>query len=342
MKGERMKIGFQLGYWMATPYNGLAAVKEAEALGYDSVWTGEAYGSDCVSPLAWLGSHTTRIKLGTSVMQLSARTPVCAAMTAMTMDHLSNGRFRLGVGVSGPQVVEGWYGQPFPKPIERTREWIQIFRQVIAREEPVSFNGKHYQLPLQGGTGLGKPLKSITHPLRKRIPLFLGAEGPVNVKLAAEQCEGWLPMFYSPHCKDIYNESLQNRPADFEIAASVPIHIHNNVDEALFQVKLMLALYLGGMGAKSENFHQNLMGRMGFGEEAKLVQDLWFAGDKEKAVRAVPDKLADDISLCGPIERIRERLQAWRDSPVTTMLFMRTDDVNEDINRLRTYAELIL
>lgn len=341
-----MKLGFQLGYWMARPYDGLRAVKEAEALGYDSVWTGEAYGSDCISPLAWLGSHTSTIKLGTSVMQLSARTPVCAAMTAMTMDHLSGGRFRLGVGVSGPQVVEGWYGQPFPKPIERTREWLQIFRQVIAREQPVEFHGNQYQLPhpgaSAGGMGLGKPLKLITHPLRPRIPVFLGAEGPVNVKLAAEHCEGWLPMFYSPHCTHIYDESLANAPADFEIAASVPIHIHDDLATALFNVKMMLALYLGGMGAREENFHQNLMGRMGFAEEAKHVQDLWYAGEKEKAVLAVPDKLADDISLCGPMERIRERLVAWKQSPVTTLLFMRTDDVDEDIRRLRTYAELIL
>jgi F420-dependent oxidoreductase-like protein len=295
-----------------------------------------------VSPLAWLGSHTSRIKLGTSVMQLSARTPVCAAMTAMTIDHLSGGRFRLGVGVSGPQVVEGWYGQPFPKPIERTREWLQIFRQVIAREQPVEFHGKQYELPYAGGTGLGKPLKLITHPLRPRIPVFLGAEGPVNVKLAAEHCEGWLPMFYSPHCQHIYDESLANAPEDFEIAASVPIFINDKLEDALFNVKMMLALYLGGMGAREENFHQNLMGRMGFADEAKHVQDLWYAGEKDKAVLAVPDKLADDISLCGPIERIRERVQAWRGSPVTTMLFMRTDDVDEDIKRLRTYAELIL
>jgi F420-dependent oxidoreductase-like protein len=337
-----MKLGFQLGYWMASPYDGLAAVKEAEALGYDSVWTGEAYGSDCISPLAWLGSHTSKIKLGTSVMQLSARTPACAAMTALTMDHLSGGRFRLGIGVSGPQVVEGWYGQPFPRPLERTREWIEIFRKIIAREAPVEFQGKHYQLPLQGGMGIGKPLKSITHPLRDRIPLFLGAEGPKNVKLAADECEGWLPMFYSPHCKEIFDDSLQNKSADFEIAASVPIFIDDDLDSALFNVKSMLALYLGGMGAKQGNFHQNLMGRMGFGEEAKHVQDLWFAGEQEKAIHAVPDKLADDISLCGPIQRIRERLQPWRDSPVTTMLFMRTDDVDEDIRRLRTWAELIL
>ncbi|MCB1616274.1 MAG: LLM class F420-dependent oxidoreductase [Pseudomonadales bacterium] len=337
-----MKLGFQLGYWMANPYKGVEVVKAAEDYGYDSVWTGEAYGSDCVSPLAWVGAHTSKIKLGTSVMQLSARTPVCAAMTAMTLDHLSNGRFQLGVGVSGPQVVEGWYGQPFTRPLERTREWIDIFRQVIAREAPVEFQGKHYQLPNQNGMGLGKPLKSITHPLRKRIPLFLGAEGPKNVQLAAENCEGWLPMFYSPYCPEIFDESLKNKAADFEIAASVPIFIDNDLEAALFNVKTMLALYLGGMGARSENFHQNLMGRMGFGEEALHVQDLWYAGEKEKAIKAVPDKLADDISLCGPAERIRERVQAWHKSPVTTMLFMRTEDAEQDKQRLRQYAELIL
>jgi F420-dependent oxidoreductase-like protein len=261
-------------------------------------------------------------------------------MTALTMDHLSQGRFRMGIGVSGPQVVEGWYGQPFPRPIERTREWLDIFRQVIAREAPVEFQGRHYELPFSGGTGLGKPLKSITHPLRKRIPVFLGAEGPKNVKLAAEQCEGWLPIFVSPYRMHIYEESLANRPDDFEIVASVTINRADDLAEALLPVKTTLALYLGGMGARGENFHKNLMGRMGFGEAAVRVQDLWFEGKQLEAVAAVPDELADEISLCGPVERIRERLQAWEESPVTTLLIMRTEDPDQDIRRLREIREL--
>jgi F420-dependent oxidoreductase-like protein len=340
-RGGTVKLGFQLGYWMRAPYDATAVVQEAERLGYDSVWTGEAYGSDAISPLAWLGSQTKTIKLGTSVAQLSARTPACAAMTALTMDHLSQGRFRMGIGVSGPQVVEGWYGQPFPRPIERTREWLDIFRQVIAREAPVQLQGRHYQLPLSGGVGLGKPLMSITHPLRKRIPVFLGAEGPKNVKLAAEQCEGWLPMFVSPYRMHIYDESLAARPDDFEIVASVTINVADDLAEALLPVKSTLGFYLGGMGARGENFHKNLMERMGFGEAAARVQDLWFDGKQLEAIAAVPDELADEISLCGPVERIRERLQAWEASPVTTLVIMRTEDPSADIRRLREIRELV-
>jgi F420-dependent oxidoreductase-like protein len=339
-QGGTVKLGFQLGYWMRAPYDAISVVQEAERLGYDSVWTGEAYGSDAITPLAWIGSQTRKIKLGTSVAQLSARTPACAAMTALTLDHLSQGRFQLGIGVSGPQVVEGWYGQPFPRPIERTREWLDIFRQVIAREAPVELQGRHYQLPLSGGAGLGKPLMSITHPLRKRIPVFLGAEGPKNVKLAAEQCEGWLPMFVSPYRMHIYDESLAGRPDDFEIVASVSINIADDLAQALLPVKSTLGFYLGGMGARGENFHKNLMARMGFGEAAARVQDLFFDGKQAEAIAAVPDELADEISLCGPVERIRERLQAWEESPVTTLLIMRTEDPDQDIRRLREIREL--
>ena len=195
-----MKLGLIIGYWPSSgpPPDAAEQVAAAEELGFDSIWTSEAYGSDCFTPLAWWGSQTRRVKLGTAITQISARTPASTAMTAITLDHLSGGRFVLGLGVSGPQVVEGWYGQDYAKPLARTREYVEIIRRIVAREEPVSFAGEHYQMPLQGGTGLGKPLKSIVRPLRTDIPIYLGAEGPKNVALAAEIADGWLPMFFSP------------------------------------------------------------------------------------------------------------------------------------------------
>lgn len=318
-----MKLGLHQGYWQKDPlpdFIGLA--KEAEAMGYDKLFTAEAYGSDCFTPLAAIATHTEKIKLCTGVMQLSARTPVNAAMTALTLDHISNGRLCLGVGVSGPQVVEGWYGQPFNKPLERTREWLNIFRQVIAREGPVEFQGNQYQLPYQGGMGLGKPIKSITHPLRKHIPVFLGAEGPKNVKLAADEFDGWLPIFVSPYNMQIFDESLKGAKdkEDYEICAMVNVNVDDNLDNALLPVKYMLALYLGGMGAKGENFHKNLIGRMGFADEAQEVQDVYFEKGQHEAAKVVPDRLADEISLCGPADRIKERMQDWKKSDVTTLM----------------------
>lgn len=341
-----MKLGLHEGYWQRDPLpNYIELAKEAEALGFDSVWTAEAYGSDALTPLAAIASHTSKIKCCTGVMQLSARTPACAAMSALTLDHISQGRLCLGVGVSGPQVVEGWYGQPFPRPLERTREWIDIFRQVIAREAPVELDGKQYQLPLKGGMELGKPLKSITHPFRKKIPIFLGAEGPKNIQLAASQCDGWLPIFVSPYRMQMFEESLA--PAkdrdDFEICAMVNLYINDNLEEALLPVKYMLALYLGGMGAKSENFHKNLMDRMGFGEEAERVQQVFLEKGQHEAAMVVPDALADEISLCGPKDRIRERLQDWTKSPVTTLM-MGVSPFGEDATRssMQFLAEAVL
>jgi F420-dependent oxidoreductase-like protein len=197
--GKQLKLGYQAGYWGSGPPAGaMDAIKEAERLGYDSIWTAEAYGSDCLTPLAWWGSQTERVKLGTAIVQMSARTPAATAMAAMTLDHLSNGRFILGLGASGPQVVEGWYGQPYPRPLARTREYVEIVRSIVRRDKPVEFHGDFYDMPLQGGAGLGKPLKSTVHPLRNEIPIYLGAEGPKNVALSAEICDGWLPLFFSP------------------------------------------------------------------------------------------------------------------------------------------------
>lgn len=316
-----LDLGLMLGYWAAEPQDHTELVLEAERLGFRSVWTAEAYGSDAVSPLAWVGARTSRIELGTALMQLSARTPASTAMTAVTLDHLTDGRFNLGIGVSGPQVVEGWYGQPFPKPLSRTREYVDILRTIWRREEPVTYAGEHYPLPYPDGAGLGKPLKITVHPRREHIPIFLGAEGPKNVALAAEIADGWLPIFYSPeHSPDLYAESLAGAPDDFQIACPVTVVLDDDVDEALAIVKWSLGFYIGGMGAKQANFHKDVVARMGFEEEAREVQRLFLDGRREEAVAAVPDGLADAISLCGPAGRIRERLQRWIDSPVTSIL----------------------
>jgi F420-dependent oxidoreductase-like protein len=315
-----MKLGLMLGYWGAQPTDPIDLVLEAERLGYDSAWTAEAWGSDAFSPLCWLGARTSRIKLGTSVVQLSARTPACVAMTAATIDHLSGGRLILGIGVSGPQVVEGWYGQPFPRPLERTREYVEIIRRILRREEPLEFQGKQYQVPYPGGTGLGKPLRLIVHPLRPDIPIYMGAEGPKNVALSTEIADGWLPIFFSPYRTDVYRDSLAGMRKEFEIACPVTVVVDDDVERALSMVKVYLSFYIGGMGAPKQNFHLNLIRRMGFAEEAEKVQRLFMDGKRQEAAAAVPDVLADEISLVGPPERIRDRVAAWKESPVTSIL----------------------
>lgn len=317
-----LRVGLNLGYWTRGPEDHSEAVITADDLGYDYAFTAEAYGSDAFSTLAWYGSRTRRIKLGTAVAQIPARTPTATAMHALTIDGLSAGRMVLGLGASGPQVAEGWYGNPFPKPLARTREYVDIVRRVIAREQPVTSPGPHYPLPYPGGTGLGKPLKSIALPVRPRIPIFLGAEGPKNVALSAEIADGWLPLFIDPAQVDsIYGESLACRPDDFEIAATVSVIVSDDLDAALAQAKVPLAFYIGGMGHKSTNFHLDLIGRLGYADAAVAVQEKFLAGDRAGAIAAVPDELADSITLAGPVERIAERLQLWRDSPVTTVLF---------------------
>ncbi|MFI6323338.1 LLM class F420-dependent oxidoreductase [Nonomuraea sp. NPDC050556] len=332
-----MKLGLNLGYWQRNADDATEVVRTAERLGYDSVWTAEAYGSDAFTPLAWYGARTSRIKLGTSVAQISARTPVATAMTAMTLDHLTGGRLLLGVGASGPQVVEGWYGQPFAKPLARTREYVDIMRKVWRREEPVTSDGPHYPLPLPGE--LGKPLKLITHPLRREIPVYLGAEGPRNVALSAEIADGWLPLFAFPSkIEEMYGASLAGRPADFDIAAMVMVIISDDVAGALNVVKMMLTLYIGGMGAKQRNFHADIIGRMGFAEAAEHIQALYLAGKRDEAFAAIPDELADGISLVGPVGRIKERLELWRASPVTNLLVMGPRDEQS----LTTIRDLVL
>ena len=337
-----MKLGLIIGYWNnAGPPAGVReSIAEAEKLGFDSMWTAEAYGSDAFTPLAWWGSETSRIKLGTSVVQISARTPASVAMTAATIDHLSGGRLILGLGVSGPQVVEGWYGQPFARPMGRTREYIEIVRAMLRREGPLSYGGKHYRLPYDGpgSTGLGKPLKLIMHPKRRAIPIYMGAEGPKNVALAAEIADGWLPLFYSPlRSPAIYADSLREAKPDFEVACMVQVQVSDDVESALIPIKWMLGFYIGGMGAEQKNFHLNLISRMGFEGETAAVQKLFREGKRAEAAAAVPDRLADEISLVGPRERIRDRLAAWKQTPVKTLLLG-----GRDVAALRTLAELVL
>jgi len=319
-----LKLGIQTGYWGAGPNpNTVSMAIEAEKLGYDAIFTAEAWGSDVFTPLAWIGAQTSRIRLGTAVAQLSARTPTATAMAALTLDHLSEGRVILGLGVSGPQVVEGWYGQPFAKPLSRTREYVNIIRQVLARQSPVSNPaGEHYPLPYKGdgAWGLGKPLKSITHPLRADLPIFLGAEGPKNVALAAEIADGWLPLYYSPYRQEVYADQIRDAPSGFEICQNVAINVCEDIEQGLLPIKQNLALYIGGMGARQRNFHTELMARMGFEAEATKIQDLFLEGRKDEAVLAVPSSFADEISLVGPEARIRDRLQAWRETPVTSLL----------------------
>jgi len=341
-----MKLGFMAGYWGAGPPVGVPElIAEAERLGYDSVWSAEAYGSDALTPLAWWGAATTRVKLGTSICQLSARTPTAMAMAALTLDHLSGGRFILGLGASGPQVVEGWYGQPYAKPLARTREYVEIVRRVLAREERLTFDGEHYPLPYPGGTGLGKPVRSITHPLRADLPIYLAAEGPKNVALAAEIADGWLAIYYSPRVDDFYRGALaegwarrgaRHRKADFEVAATVPVILHDNVEEAADFLRPVLALYIGGMGAREVNFHANVYARMGYENEVKQIQDLYLDGKKDEAAALVPQSLIEETALVGPKEKIRDDLAAWHESCVTTMLLY------GDSNTLRTMAELVL
>jgi F420-dependent oxidoreductase-like protein len=335
-----LKIGLQLGYWGAQPPPDLIGLaQEAERLGFDSIWTAESWGSDAFTPLAWIGAHTSRIRLGTSVVQISARTPAATAMAALTLDHLSQGRLILGLGVSGPQVVEGWYGQPFAKPLARTREYVEIVRKVLRREAPLANDGPHYPLPYrgEGSWGLGKPLKSITHPLRADIPIFLGAEGPKNVALAVEIADGWLPLYFSPYRPEVYAKSLEGVKPGFEIAQMVIVNVADDVETGLAPVKAMLGFYIGGMGAKKRNFHLELMSRMGFDGEAKKIQALFFEGKLGEAIAAVPDAFADEISLVGPVDRIKDRLQAWRETPVTTLLVPA-----QDKSILARAAELVL
>ncbi len=325
-----MKLGLSAGYWSSGPPPGInESLAAAEDLGFDSVWTAEAYGSDALTPLAWWGARTEKLKLGTSIVQMAARTPAATAMAAMTLDHLSGGRVILGLGASGPQVVEGWYGQPYPRPLERTREYIEILRKIFARDAPVEYSGHHFQMPYHGGMNLGKPLKSTIHPLRTDIPIYLAAEGPKNVALAAEIADGWLPLFMSPKSDKFYRDSLaegfgrpgaRRKAEEFEVPAMVPVIVNKDVEAAADMVRPMLALYAGGMGARNANFHFDVLARLGYEEVCLRVQDLYLAGKKREAMAAIPTQMVEDTALIGPIEKIRDDLAAWKGTCITTML----------------------
>jgi F420-dependent oxidoreductase-like protein len=341
-----LRLGLNLGYWAGGPPPGAAeTIQEADRLGFDSVWTAEAYGSDALMPLAWWGAATTQIKLGTAIVQISARTPAATAMAAMTLDHLSGGRVILGLGVSGPQVVEGWYGQPFAKPLARMREYIGIVRDIWARQGPVTNDGPHYPLPLPDGTGLGKPLKASIRPLRPEIPIYLAAEGPKNIAMAGELCDGWLALFYSPHHDGFYRDALaeglgrpgaHRSPEEFEVAATVPLIITRDIEAAHDALRPMYALYFGGMGARGTNFHADVAIRMGYEAEVNKIQELYLGGHKDQAAAAIPARLLEQLTLIGPEDKVRHDLEAWRDSIVTTLL------VGGDPATLRTIAELVL
>ncbi len=336
----KLKLGLQLGYWgaLCPGNNHTELAQAAEKLGFDSVWTAESWGNDCFTPLSWIGAQTSRIRLGTSVAQLSARTPTACAMATLALDALSGGRMILGLGVSGPQVVEGWYGQPYSKPVTRTREYVDIIRQVLARQAPVTSNSEFYSLPYNGpgSWGMGKPLKPITHPVRADVPIFIGAEGPKNVTQTAQIADGWLPLYYSPYRQDVYADQLVDAKQGFEISPTVMVYINDNLNDALYPVKAMLAFYIGGMGAAKRNFHKELMARMGFPDEADEIQRLFLEGKRDEGIAAVPDQFADEISLCGPLDRVKEKLKDWENSPVTSLL------INGDENLMRNMAELVL
>ena len=342
-----MRLGLALGYTGARVHIDVQAVQDAERLGYHSVWTAEAYGSDAVVPLAWLGALTYRIRLGTAILQMAARTPAMTAMTAMTLDALSGGRALLGLGVSGPQVVEGWHGQPFGKPLGRTREYVSIVRQILARQRPLEHTGEHYQIPYRGrdATGLGKPLRSIVHG-RADLPIYLAAIGPKNIALAAEIADGWLPVFFSPGRMDPFRRALvegfarshaPERRERFDVAPMVPVVVGRDVDACRAQVKPRVALYVGGMGARGRNFYFDLACRYGYEPEAARIQELYLAGRRPEAEAAVPDALVDEVALCGPAERIRDRLALWREAGVTTLICG-----TGQAEAIRLMAELVL
>jgi F420-dependent oxidoreductase-like protein len=340
-----MRLGLNFGYWGSDPADNIAIAKEAERLGYHSLWTAEAYGSDSVTPLVWLAAHTERINVGTAIMQMPARTPAMTAMTAATIDLLTGGRFLLGLGASGPQVVEGWHGVVYGKLLTRTREYVEIVRTVLKREQPLEHHGEYYDIPVRGGTGLGKPLKLIVHPLRSNIPIYVAAIGPKNVALAGEIADGWLPVFFSPHRVKVFRQSLDEgfarrsdgkTLADFDIAPTVSVVVGDDVDACRMKVKPNLALYVGGMGARGKNFYNELACRYGYEEAAKTIQDLYLAGKKNEAIAAVPDALVDEIALCGPAERIKDQLAVWREAGVTTLICGANS-----LDAIRTMAELV-
>jgi F420-dependent oxidoreductase-like protein len=329
-----LRLGVNLGYqdWANGLAQAIATVQHAEKLGFHSAWTAEAYGTDAVTPLTWMMAHTERLHLGPAIMQMPARTPAMTAMTAATLDGMSGGRFQLGLGMSGPQVVEGWHGQPYGKPLAKTREYVDIVRTILRREQPLEHHGAAYDIPYTGAdaTGLGKPLKIIVHPRRADIPIYLAAIGPKNVQLAAEIADGWLPIFFAPaRFAETYGAAIDagfakagdgKSLASFDVAPTATVIVGDDPEALADFVRPMVALYVGGMGARGRNFYNDLACRYGYEAAAKEIQDLYLDGKKREATAAVPFELVDEIALLGPKERIRDKLDVWREAGVTTLI----------------------
>ncbi len=345
--GGRLKLGLHVGYWGlgVSGEDQLRIAKEADAAGYDSIWAAEAYGSDAATVMAWLATQTERAKIASGIFQMPARTPAMTAMTAATLDNISGGRMVLGLGMSGPQVVEGWHGQPFDHQLARTREYVGIVRKALARET-VTNDGEFYPLPRPGGPG--KPLKLIIKPIQERIPIYLAAIGPKNTALAAELADGWLPTLFAPDHIDVFRPSLEEgakragrTPGDLDIAPMTSVAMSDDVEEARNSMRPYLALYVGGMGSRKRNFYNQLVTRYGYGDEAREVQDLYLSKRYDEAMAALPTDLIDKVSLCGPREVIRDRLDVYRDAGVGTLLVTPMGaSVEERVRILRELAEL--
>jgi F420-dependent oxidoreductase-like protein len=345
-----MRLGISFGYqdWGAGLPGAITLAQEADRLGYHSGWVAEAYGTDAITPITWLLAHTEQLKMGSAIAQMPARAPAMTAMTAVTLDLMSGGRFLLGIGASGPQVSEGWYGEQYGKPLAKTREYLDVLRTVWKREAPLEHHGEFYDIPYHGpgATGLGKPLKIIVHPRTAEIPIYIASIGPKNVELTAELADGWLPIFYSPtRAQDVWGDALARgfaaadpeRAARFDVAPTVTVVVGDDVASLRDMLKPMVALYVGGMGAKGTNFYNDLACRYGYDDVAAEIQDLYLGGNKAEATALVPDDLVDDVSLIGPKERIAERLEIWKDAGVTTMIVAASQP-----EALQLMAELVL
>ena len=343
-----MRLGLNIAYWGADAGLDMDLVLEAERLGYDSVWAAEAWGSDAVTVLSWIAARTERISVGSAILQMPARTPAMTAMTAVTLNEMSGGRFRLGLGLSGPQVVEGWHGVPYGRPLGKTREYVSIVRDIVARRGPLEHDGDHYQIPYAGpdATGLGKPLRLITHPTQPLL-IYLASIGPKNVRLTAEIADGWLPVLYSPEqAGAVFGPLLADgfaasgepdKATRFDVAPSVGALINDDVDRARNAMRSQLALYIGGMGSRGRNFYNDLACRYGYDAAAAEIQDHYLAGKPFAAASAIPTELIDEVCLVGTRAMVADRLAAWRDSGVTTLNVSSTD-----LPTLRTLAELVL
>jgi F420-dependent oxidoreductase-like protein len=330
-----VRLGVHIGHWSGDPFYAVGVARQAESLGFDCVWASEAWSSDAVTVLTWLAAHTDRIGVGAAVLQMPARTPAATAMTTATLDHLSGGRFRLGLGTSGPAIAEGWHGVAFDDPAGWIREYVTLVRSMLARDEPVTFDGRRYSLPARGGTGRGRAMKLGVRPLRTDVPIYLGVMGERTVALAAEIADGWMPLLFSPERAGIFSRSLAEgferrggRPEGFDVSPMVWVAIGDDLAACRDHVRPHVAMYVGGMGPRDRNFYNRLVARMGFEQAAAAIAVASLEGRKAEAVAAVPDELVDEVALVGPVERARDRLDAWRAAGVTTIV-ARTTDVEQ-------------